>query len=285
MGSDGGTTVSSLIGEAAGRLRAAGVVKPKREAHRLWAWMSSRSLGEAWLAADGAPGAGQVEAYQAVVDRRVAGEPLAYVLGTVGFRRLELHADRRALIPRPETEGVVELALALQATGEALDLGTGSGCIALALAQEGGFASVTGVDVSPGALALARENAARTGLAVRWVESDLDAGLGEERFDLVVSNPPYLTEAEYEGLEPSVRAWEPALALAAGPDGLAVTRRVVAAARRRLRPGGALVVELDCTRSEASAVLAREAGFLDVRVSDDLFGRARYLVARQGNVA
>lgn len=285
MRPDGGVTVSTLIGDAAARLRAAGVVKPKREAHRLWAWMSSRSLGEAWLGADREPGAGQAEAYQAVVGRRAAGEPLAYVLGSVGFRHLELLADRRALIPRPETEGVVELALSLQRTGDALDLGTGSGCIALALAQEGGFASVTGVDLSPDALALARENAARTGLAVRWLESDLDAALGGERFDLVVSNPPYLTEAEYAALDPSVRAWEPALALAGGADGLGLTRRVIAAARRRLRPGGALVLELDCSRSEEAARLAGAAGLVDVRVSDDLFGRARYLGARQGIVA
>lgn len=277
-------TVSTLIEGATARLRAAGVIKPKREAHRLWAWMSSRSLGEAWLAAEQGADTARAEAFEQAVARRIAGEPLAYVLGSAGFRNLDLKCDTRALIPRPETEGLVELALSLACTGQALDIGTGSGCIALALAQEGDFDQVTGVDVSPGALALARENGERTGIGVRWLASDLDGALEDERFDLIVANPPYLTEAEHAALDPAVAGWEPRLALVSGPDGLELTRAVMAAARRRLVPGGWLALELDCTRSGTTAELAVAEGFVDVRVRDDLFGRARCLSARQGNV-
>lgn len=275
-------TVSALIESGASRLRAAGVIKPKREANRLWAWQSRMTLGDAWLSRERGTDHDHAAAFEVAISRRAAGEPLMYVLGTAGFRRLELRSDRRALIPRPETEGLVELALAFCRTGRALDIGTGSGCVALALAQEGGFDEVVGTDVSPEALSLAEENAEVTGLAVRLVESDFGAGLPGGTFDLVVSNPPYLTDAEYEALDQSVKAWEPRLALASGCDGLEATRRILGEGILLLAAGGTLVMELDSSRAAQSAELAVSAGYCDVDVCDDLFGRSRYLTARQG---
>jgi release factor glutamine methyltransferase len=220
-------------------------------------------------------------AFRRAVERRAAGEPLAHVTGTMQFRHLTLASDRRALIPRPETEGLVDLALARVTEGCAADIGTGSGCIALALAAEGAFELVVGIDRSPDALALARWNREWTGLPVALVQGDLCAPLAPRGYDLIVSNPPYLTEAEHAALDPAVRDWEPAEALASGADGLDATRRLLAQALRPLRPGGWLVIELDGARAAQAEVLAREAGWEFVEVHEDLFGRARYLAARR----
>jgi release factor glutamine methyltransferase len=275
-------SVTGLIENAALRLRAAGVVKPRREANRLWAWLHRVSPGAAYLtrARSEAPDAGA--AFDRAPARRVAGEPMAYVLGHTGFRNLELRCDHRALIPRPETEAMIDHALRRVSTGRALDLGTGTGCLALALADEGRFAAVVAVDLSEDALELAAENRALTGKEIRLLQSDFAAALQDERFDLIVANPPYLTEAEYAALDDSVRRWEPRLALASGPDGLVATRRILRDASERLVPGGWLVMELDSTRSTDVAALAREADFSEVAVWDDLFGRPRYLTARRG---
>ncbi len=285
MRSEGPVAIGGLIEAAAARLRAAGVTKPRREAHRLWAWVSRTSPGEAYLARERSTGEELAQEFERTVARRVAGEPLAYVLGSAGFRHLTLRSDRRALIPRPETEGLIDLALQRVRTGRAIDLGTGSGCIALALAQEGRFGEVVAVDSSPEALALAGENAALTGLRIRLVESDLGAALRGERFDLLVANPPYLTDREYDGLDPSVKAWEPRAALASGADGLEITRRILDEGRALVAPEGWLGMELDSTRSEAAAGLARTLGWREIAVHDDLFGRPRYLVARREHEA
>jgi release factor glutamine methyltransferase len=281
VSSDGRAAIGSLLDAAADRLRTAGIVKPRREANRLWAWQNRITPGQAALDRERGTDAPARQAFERAVERRVAGEPLAYVLGSAGFRNLELVMDRRALIPRPESELLVDHALRLVRTGRALDLCTGSGCLALSLAQEGGFTSVTGSDISREALSLAALNVRRSGLPVHLVRGDLGAGLRDGRFDLVVSNPPYIAEAEYEALDPSVKSWEPRVALVAGSDGLALARRILVEVPGLLLPGGWLVMELDCTRSTAVAGLAREAGLGSVNVMDDLFGRARYLVARR----
>ena len=281
MRSEGPVAIGGLIEAAAARLRAAGVTKPRREAHRLWAWVSRSSPGEAYLSRDRGAGEEPAREFERAVGRRIAGEPLAYVLGSTGFRHLTLRCDRRALIPRPETEGVVELALERVRTGRAVDLGTGTGCLALALALEGRFEAVVAVDSSAEALALARENAVLTGAGIRLIRSDLGTALRGERFDLLVANPPYLTDAEYDALDPSVKAWEPRSALAAGADGLEVTGRILEEGRRLLNPGGWLVMELDSTRSGDAATMARSLDWREIRVHDDLFGRPRYLAARR----
>ena len=276
-------SVAELIEAATARLRAAGVVKPRREANRLWAWLNRETPGEAYLNRHQATTSSRAEDFQVAVQRRLAGEPLAFVLGHIGFRRLEIRCDRRALIPRPESEGVIDQALARTRKGRALDLGTGTGCLALALADEAEFSEIVAVDISADALELARENGRLTGLPVGFVQSDFGSGFPSGNFDLVVSNPPYLSEAEYAALDASVREWEPSLALRSGPDGLDATRRVLSDAARLLAPGGWLVMELDSTRAAAVASLARGAGYGDVGVWNDLFGRPRYLTAQLGS--
>lgn len=273
------TTLGAAIQEAAERLAAAGQASPRALAVRTYAELTGAAPGAVVLGVSAPADPAMVERYLAVIARIAAGEPAQYAVGTTGFRRLVLVTDRRALIPRPETEGLVELALSLAPTGRALDLGTGSGCIALALADEGRYHQVTGVDRSPEALALARQNAARTGLTVRWLEGDWCAPVQGERFDLVVSNPPYLTSGEWAGLDASVRDWEPASALASGADGLADLRRLLAEVPSILAPGGWLVMEIDSARGAESAAAARALGWTTVRVTDDLFGRPRFLAA------
>lgn len=275
----------AVLEGAALRLKAAGIAEPRREAGRLWADLQGHSRAEVWPLRDDAVDPPLRARYEAAVLRLAAGEPIQYVTGIAGFRRLTLGSDRRALIPRPETEGLVELVLARVSHGRIADIGTGSGCIALSLADEGEFDLVVGVDRSPAALALARENRDRLGLPVEFVEGDLCEPLRGELCDALVSNPPYLTSGEYQGLDRSVRDWEPEGALSDGADGLATTRRLVVQARDVVRAGGLLGLEVDCSRAPAVAGLATEAGWVDVSVYEDLFGRARYVLARRSETA
>ncbi|MBI2401535.1 MAG: peptide chain release factor N(5)-glutamine methyltransferase [Gemmatimonadetes bacterium] len=220
---------------------------------------------------------------------RVA-EPRAYADGIAGFRLLDLVVDRRVLIPRPETEGLVEQVLAWARGrwgngegGTVLDLGTGSGCIALSLATEGRFARIVATDVSPNALAVARANAERVG-PERLPEfrlGHLFEPVVGERFDLIVSNPPYIAEPEYAELDPGVRDFEPREALVSGPDGLAHTRAILERAGEYLAPGGLVALEVDSRRAEQSAGLAWVSGFRDVRVERDVFDRPRFLLVRK----
>lgn len=272
--------LAALIGEGAARLRERGVVEPRREAVRIWADLAGLPT-YALPAAAPAPDAAAVRRFRHAIERRAAGEPLAYVTGVAGFRRLTLRSDPRALIPRPETEGLVELVLAQAPTGAVADVGTGTGCIALALADEGRYRLVLGIDRSREALGLAAENRARTGLPVVFAAGDLLEPVGPATLDAIVSNPPYLTEAEFRDLDPSVRAHEPRAALASGEDGLADTRRLLGQAGRVLRPGGLVALEIDATRAAASLALAVAADLAMATVRDDLFGRARYLLARR----
>ena len=226
----------------------------------------------------------------AMVSRRRAGEPLQYVLGSWGFRRLDLMVDRRVLIPRPETEVVVEAAL--EAARSMLppivvaDLGTGSGAIALALADELPLKGVTiwATDASAAALDVARANLAglgRPGANVRLAAGNWFAALPAElagAVDVVVANPPYVAEG---AADEAVERWEPAEAVFAGPDGLAAIRALVADASAWLRPGGVLVLEMGADQGERVSELARAAGLAAVDVRPDLAGRDRVLVARR----
>jgi release factor glutamine methyltransferase len=234
---------------------------------------------------------GAVARLDAMVSRRLQGEPLAYVLGSWGFRELDLMVDRRVLIPRPETEQVVDVALRIaRSSGPPLviaDLGTGCGAIALALAHELPLSGVVlwATDASTDALAVARANLAGLGRAA--VNVHLAAGpwweaLPEElagRLDLVVTNPPYV--GDREELEPAVRDWEPVEALRAGADGLDAIRAVLAGAPTWLRPGGALVCEIGAAQGAAVQALAATAGLVGVEVLPDLAGRDRILTARR----
>jgi release factor glutamine methyltransferase len=222
----------------------------------------------------------ELDGYRALVARRARREPVAYILGEWGFRRLTLAVDPRALIPRPETEIVVERALAHLHGLEAprvLDVGTGSGAIALAIADEHPGARVTAIDVSADALSLARENAARTGLAIELLEHDLREGLPGGPYDLVVSNPPYVDPDELPALMPDVREYEPHLALV----GSGATEAVASAALEALVPEGRIVLEVGDGQAPATAALLGRLGYTDVVTTPDLTGRDRVVEGRR----
>jgi release factor glutamine methyltransferase len=280
---DVSATVTSLVSNGARRLRDAGFSEPRREAIRLLVGVTNANALDVALGGEQLVDSATESRYELAVIRRSAGEPLAHVAGKVGFRRLDLISDARALIPRPETEGLVDLLLQRLRTGRAVDVGTGSGCIALSLLQEGSFQEVVALDRSSAALALAKLNCESTGLRANLVQGDMCEPLREGAFDALVSNPPYLTEAEYRELDPSVGNWEPGLALVSGPDGMSATMRLLDEGRRVLSPGGWVALEVDCTRAAATAAQASALGWQDVSVHLDLFGRERYLLARRSN--
>lgn len=255
-----------------------------------------QACGDDWATrTDEAATARAVAYLDAMVERRAAGEPLQYVLGTWGFRTLDLFVDRRVLIPRPETEVVVDVALeALESLADeptVVDLGTGSGALALSVAVEAPSANVWAVDASSEALAVARANLAgigRDGARVRMAEGSWFAALSpllQGHVDLVVTNPPYVAEGEVPDLPPEVARWEPRSALVAGPTGLEDLRAIVTEAPQWLARPGALVAELAPNQAEAVVVLAFAAGFSEVEIRPDLAGRPRVLFARIGAAA
>ncbi len=276
--------LGDLVADA-GRMLAAGrIPEPRREALRLWADLMEASPVDAILGRRAPVSTEQVGAFLAAVERRAGGEPLAYVSGRAGFRRLSLHVDRRVLIPRPETEGLVELVLARAPRGIVADVCTGSGCIALSLADEGQYDRVLGLDLSGGSLEVAARNARRTGLSVTLVRADLTASLALASLDVLVANPPYIAAAEYAALDMSVRDWEPRMALESGSDGLAATRRLLDDGRRVLVPGGWIALELDAARAADTASAAGAYGWQHVMIHHDLFGRERYLLAQRSEI-
>jgi release factor glutamine methyltransferase len=275
-------TIGDALARATARLAEAGVDSARLESELLLARACddcARALLYAELSREMTDE--QLDAFEANIVRREKREPLAYILGEWGFRRLTLKTDRRALIPRPETEIVVERALE-HVRGveepEVLDVGTGTGAIALAIADELPTARVTAVDVSEDALSLARENLELTGVngRVRLVEHDLTSGLGEANFDLVVSNPPYVEPDELPTLQPEVRDWEPHVALVAS----GATQKLALAATEALRPGGWLVLEVAAGAGDRVERLLSEVGFEDVRITPDLAGRDRVAEGR-----
>ena len=226
-----------------------------------------------------------LEKIRPLVKRRAQREPLQHILGTVEWGGLVLKSDKRALVPRPETEELLELVLARGAGAtRVLDLGTGTGALALALAKTWPGAVVTAVDASDEALALARENAAATGLAERvtFLKSDWFAALpaGVE-FDVIVSNPPYLTDAEVAEAEPEVRLHDPRPALVAAEAGLADLRKIIAGAATRLAPGGLLALETGVAQHPALLTALAAAGLRDGESRRDLSGRDRFVLARK----
>jgi release factor glutamine methyltransferase len=232
----------------------------------------------------------ELDRFRPLLRRRAEREPLQYILGRAAFRELELAVDPRVLVPRPETEILVDEVLAWAAArGDAgltaVDLGTGSGAIALSLVGEGPFARVVATDASEEALAVAAINARAAGLEerVELRHGSLFEPLSEgERFDVVVSNPPYVAEAEAATLEPEVAVWEPSGALFGGPDGLAVLRAIVAGAALFLHGGGLLALEVGVTQAGQVVAAVEEAGgYDDVRVRRDLAGRQRVVMARR----
>jgi len=281
-------TVAELLAEAARELTERGVAAPEWDAERLLRHVLGWERA-ALVASPGAPVAGDPErAFRALVAERARRVPLQHLVGSQAFWKHEFKVTREVLIPRPETELLVETALELLRVAEhpvVVDVGTGSGCIALSFAAERREAEVHATDVSAPALEVARDNARLLGLEGR-VAFHLGqllepvAGLAG-RIDLVVSNPPYVDPSERETLAPEVRDHEPGLALFPPGDALSIYRRLLPEAFERLRPGGWLIVEIAPALAGAVAGLFAGAGFEELRVANDLAGRARLVRGRR----
>lgn len=282
-------TWGDVVRDAVAALEQVGVDGAAREAR--WLLRDVAGAARPWHElTDATPDEDELACFEVMVARRADGEPLQYVMGHWPFRSLELLVDGRALIPRPETEQVAEVALTeLDALGVdapvVVDLGTGTGALALSIAVERPTAWVLGVDASQPALELAMENRDRVGLGVKRVAlasgswfAKLPDGL-RGAVDLIVTNPPYV--AADDELDDTVRAWEPLDALFAGDDGLDDLRVIIAQSPDWLAPHGVLVAEIGATQADAVMALAREAGFAHAEVRPDLAGRDRILVARR----
>jgi release factor glutamine methyltransferase len=274
-------TAREALVQSTERLVLAGCESASVDAAILVAYVLDVSRSELLVETGRELSADQVAQLDRLVERRVLREPLAYVLGEWDFRGLTLSVDDRVLVPRPETEVVVDRCLArLAGIAEplVLDVGTGSGAVALAIAAEHPGAQVTGIDASAAALEVAGANALRTGIAIELRVWDLFQGLPARPWDLVVSNPPYVLPEEIDSLAPEVREWEPREALV----GVGATEAVARGALDALRPGGALVLEVAAGDAERVAAMLRELGYEDVTTTRDLAARDRVVDGRWG---
>ena len=282
-------TVSRVLEDLVRTLSDRGMVEPVTEAReilsalldvpRFWPIVNGNTEIEASLH----------ERARFAADRRARGAPLAYAVGRASFRHLTLDVDERVLIPRPETEQLVDLVLdepGLPAGGIAIDIGTGSGAIAIALAAEGTYTRVYGTDISRDAVDVARHNATLCAPLLRssvaFVHGSLLGPLTDLRARVVVSNPPYIALGEAGALPASVRDWEPSVALYGGIDGMGTTARLVREAAGSLEPGGLFAMEVDARRASLAAdLVGRDPRFHRIRVELDLSGRERFVLARR----
>jgi release factor glutamine methyltransferase len=285
-------TVLRLMTWSGDYLKSKGVERGRLDAEHLLAHALGVPRLQLYLQYDRPLDKSELDRFRPLLRRRAAREPLQYIVGRAAFRELDLKVDSRVLIPRPETEVLVDEVLAWCQGSEdltALDLGTGSGAIALSLLVEGPFRKVMATDVSADALDLAGENARDLGLESRLelrLGSLFDAVEPGQVFDVVVSNPPYIADAEAVALQPEVGVWEPGHALFGGPDGLSVLRSVIQGAGAVLRTSGLLALEVG-ERQPGIVVTALEAtgDYEDVRVRRDLSGRQRVVLARRAGAS
>ena len=281
-------TVAAVVGELEAMLADAGVPLPRDEARDIVAALLDVPRFWPSLNRDAPLDDDCRRAALVAARRRAVGTPFAYAVGRAAFRHLTLDVDERVLIPRQESELLVEAVLEMTGGGGelAVDVGTGSGAIALALATEGHYGRVIGTDVSLDALDAARRNASLLGSALRapveFRSGSLLAPVAGERAHIVVSNPPYIAFAEAAELTPGVRDWEPGLALFSGENGMAATAAIVRDAPGVLEPGGLLALEVDARRASLAAELClADPRYRDVAVGLDLAGRERFVLARR----
>jgi len=273
--------IAQALAPAAARLRAAGVENPATDARRLMAHALDIAADRLTLRMNEPLPPDAADRFDAAIAARAARQPLSQITGRREFWGRTFRVTRDVLDPRPETESLVAAALERRFS-RVLDLGTGSGCILLSLLAERPTATGLGIDISDGALAVARSNAADHGLTLRaeFRQGDWCAGLTGP-FDLVVSNPPYISDAEMAALAPEVRNWEPHAALAPGGDGLAAYRSIAAGAFPLIAPGGCLMVEIGPTQEDAVTDLLRRAGFSGIACQPDLDGRPRVVTGNR----
>lgn len=269
-----GSPVREALDAAVDALTAAGVDDPRLDAEVMLAAAMGTDRAALYADPDSKMEPAAARKFAEMVRRRVRREPVAYILGRAWFRQLELVIDGRVLIPRPETELLVELA---QDRQRVLDVGTGSGAIALAIANERAGVRVTGIDSSPDAIQVARANAARAGLEVEFLIADLIVG---GPYELIVSNPPYVREGEWDSLQPEISLYEPREALLGGDDGLDIIRDLIPAAADVLVRGGRLAIEVGQGQSRTVESLFERSGFTQVEAIRDLAGMPRVVTGR-----
>jgi release factor glutamine methyltransferase len=263
-----------LAPELVERLQEAGVETPGRDLQRLYDWAYEQGQGQGAQMRE-TPNAVTMAAFDRAVAARVQRQPVSQITGLRDFWRYSFRVTPDVLDPRPETEALVEAALTIP-FDRVLDLGTGSGCILLSLLADRPTATGVGADLSDAALQIAQENAERLGVSDRaeLIQSDWFAAI-TGRFDLIVSNPPYIAKAEMAGLAPEVREWEPQMALTDGADGLTHYRSIATRSGKFLRRGGVLMVETGYQQGPDVASIFTDAGFVDVAVLPDLGGADR----------
>lgn len=278
-------TVGELLAQVTATFEQAGIPTPAVDAEWLVRHVTDWSRTRLITNAGTAVGDDVLTALEPLVMRRAAREPLQLILGSVGFRYLDIEVRPGVFIPRPETEVLAGEAIArVPAGGTVIEPCTGTGAIACAVAQETHAATVIATDISSAAAELAAANAKRADLPVTVLQGDLLAPVAAElrgQVDVLVSNPPYLTPDDLRGREPEVLDWDPLEALVAGPSGHEITDRLIAAAPAWLRPGGWLLLEVEATRAAETADRASAAGLADAHVLPDLTGTDRIVVARR----
>jgi release factor glutamine methyltransferase len=275
-------TVGRVVRWAADDFRARGIESPRLEAELLLAHALGTDRMRIIVESERALAEDELARYRELIQRRRKGEPVAYLRGYKEFYGRSFRVDKRVLVPRADTEILVETALARTADRSMgrryLDLCTGSGCVAISLARERPGSQLFAVDSSRAALEVARENGVRLGAVVAWLEGDLFeplAAFSNLSFDLITANPPYIPEGEIASLSVDIRAFEPRLALSGGEDGLDALKRIVSGAPRFLRKGGVLAVEMGMGQASRVQALFAEAGFEGVRVDKDYGGHDR----------
>ncbi|MEO7970907.1 MAG: peptide chain release factor N(5)-glutamine methyltransferase [bacterium] len=277
------TSIAQAVLDGANRLRKGGVPDERREAGSLLMYVLDRDRSYILTHAEAELSEEQLEKFSAALNERGRGKPLQYITGRQEFFGLEFEVNSDVLIPRPETELLVETALSLVSPNEApsiCDVGTGSGCIVVTLLHQLSRARAVALDISPAALAVAKRNATRHGVHDRLslITSDCFAGLGppsDSGFDLIVSNPPYVAERALEGLQREVRDFEPRAALVSGADGLTVIRRLLLESRDYLKNGGLLIFEMGYDQHDVVRQLIDEDSWKLLEIYDDLQGIPR----------
>ena len=279
---DAALTIGEVVRRSAQYFAGVGVPSPRLDADLVIAHALGLPRLALYTEFDRPLSSRELAGARALVARRGRREPVAYILGHRAFRRLELEVSPSVLVPRPETEVLVEWVLELAAPGAAvLDWGTGSGALALALADERPDLVVTAIDAADDALTVARANGARLGLAVEWCRSDGFAALDGRAFDIVAANPPYLSEAEFAAAPPEL-AFEPRAALVGGPHGDEAIARIAAEVGTHLRPGGVVVCEIGATQADAVRARFAATGLGETQVREDLAGLPRAVMGRRG---
>jgi len=275
-------TLKKLLARAAERLSAGGIPEPKSDAWILFSYVTGLDRTHYLLEQTRAASEKEVAAMEAALQKRLTRVPVQYITGEQEFYGLSFCVTPDVLIPRYDTEVLVDLVLAENpAADRFLDLCTGSGCIAVSLMKSGRFACGEATDISRAALKVAEDNASRNGVALTFSEGDLWEAVGDKTYDVIVSNPPYIAESERAELMPEVAEHEPKLALFAERDGLAFYERIAREACGHLVPGGRLYVEIGATQGEQVTELFRQNGLTQVRITKDLAGLPRVVSARK----